>query len=71
MNCTRPETREESVIEDCVELYIRPLEVYIHSSDERQIQAATGDEIDVTERAIILKAKKKKKVAELVGQILT
>ena len=30
-------------IEDCVELAIRGLEVYVHGSEERLIQAARGD----------------------------
>ena len=33
-------------IEDCVELAIRGLKVYIHESEERLIQAARGDKID-------------------------
>ena len=33
-------------IEDCVELAIRGLEVYVHGSEERLIQAARGDKID-------------------------
>ena len=36
-------------IEDCVELAIRGLEVYVHGSGERLIQAARGDKIDVLE----------------------
>ena len=33
-------------IKDCVELAIRGLEVYVHGSEERLIQAARGDKID-------------------------
>ena len=33
-------------IEDCVELAIRGLKVYVHESEERLIQAARGDKID-------------------------
>ena len=44
--------------------------MYIYSIEERQIQAAAGDEIDVIEGGSILKAKKKK-VAELIEQIFT
>ena len=33
-------------IEDCVELAIRGLEVYVHGSEERLIQATRGDKID-------------------------
>ena len=32
-------------IEDCVELAIRGLEVYFHGSEERLIQAASGQNI--------------------------
>ena len=71
MACMGPGKREECVIPwRCVELYIRRLKVYIYSIEERQIQAAAGDEIDVIEGASILKAKKKK-VAELIEQIFT
>ena len=34
-------------IEDCVELAIRGLKVYVHGSEERLIQAARGDKIPV------------------------
>ena len=33
-------------IEDCIELAIRGLEVYVHGSEERLTQAAKGDKID-------------------------
>ena len=33
-------------IEDCVELVVRGLEVYVHGSEERLIQAARGDRVD-------------------------
>ena len=32
--------------EDCVELAIKGLEVYVHGSEERLIQAARGGKID-------------------------
>ena len=31
--------------EDCIELAIRGLEVYVHGSEERLIQAARGDKM--------------------------
>ena len=48
-------------IEDCVELAIRGLEVYVHESGERLIQAAGGDKIkiDGLEAASVLKRSKK------------
>ena len=42
-------------IEDCVELAIRSLEVYVHGSEERLIQAPGGDKIDSLEPASFLK----------------
>ena len=42
-------------IEDCVELTIRGLEVYVHVSEERLIQAARGDKIDGVQAASVLK----------------
>ena len=41
--------------EDCVELAIRSLEVYVHGSEERLIQAPGGDKIDSLEPASFLK----------------
>ena len=46
-------------IEDCVELAIRGLEVYVNGSGERLIQAARGDKIDGLEPASVLKRSKK------------
>ena len=46
-------------IEDCVELAIRGLEVYVHESEERLIQAARGDKVDGLEAASVLKRSKK------------
>ena len=48
-------------IEDCVELAIRGLEVYVNGSEERLIQAARGDKIDGLEVASILKKLKKER----------
>ena len=51
-------------IEDCVELAIRDLEVFVHRSEESLIQAARGDKIDGLEAASILKRSKKEKRLE-------
>ena len=51
-------------IEDCVELVIRGLEVYVHGSEERLIQAARGDKIDGLEATSVLKRSKKEKRLE-------
>ena len=51
-------------IEDCVELAVRGLEVYVHGSEERLIQAARGDKIDGLEAASVLKRSKKEKKSE-------
>ena len=47
--------------EDCVELAIRGLEVYLHGNEERLTQAARGDKIDGLEAASVLKRSKKEK----------
>ena len=51
-------------IEDCVELAIRGLEVYVHRSKERLIQAARGDKINGLEAVSLLKRSKKEKRLE-------
>ena len=48
-------------IEDCVELTIRSLEVHVHGSEERLIQAAKEEKIDDLEDASVLKRSKKQK----------
>ena len=51
-------------IEDCVELAIRGLEVYVHGSEGRLIQTARGGKIDGSEAASVLKRSKKEKRLE-------
>ena len=51
-------------IEDCAELAIRVLEVYVHGSEERLIQTARGDKIAGLEAASVLKRSKKEKRIE-------
>ena len=51
-------------IEDYVELAIRGLQVYVHGSEERLIQATRGDKIDGLEVASGLKRSKKEKRLE-------
>ena len=51
-------------IEDCVELAIRTLEVYVHGSEETLIQAPRGDKVDGLEVASVLKRSKKEKRLE-------
>ena len=51
-------------IEDCVELAIRGLEVYVNGSEERFIQAARGHKIDGLEAVSVLKRSKKEKRLE-------
>ena len=51
-------------IEDCVELAIRGLKVYVHESEERLIQVARVDKIDGLEAASVLKRSKKEKRLE-------
>ena len=49
---------------DCVELAIKGLEVHVRGSEERLIQAARGDKIDVLEAVSVLKRSKKEKRLE-------
>ena len=51
-------------IEDCIELAIRGLEVYVHGFEKRLIQAARGDKIVGLEAASVLKRSKKEKRLE-------
>ena len=53
--------RRRKRFEDCVELAIRDLEVYVHGSEKILIQAARGDTIDGLEAASVLKRSKKEK----------
>ena len=48
-------------IEDCVELAVRGLEVYVHGSEERLIQAARGDMVDGLKAASVLNQAKNEK----------
>ena len=50
--------------EDCVELAVRGLELYVHQSEEILIQAARGDKIDGLEVTSVLKRSKKEKRLE-------
>ena len=47
--------------EDCVEFAGRGLEVYVHGSEERLLQAAWGDRVDGLEAASVLKKVKKER----------
>ena len=51
-------------IEEFVELAIRGLEVDVHGSEERLMQAARGGKIDGLEAANVLKRTKKQKRLE-------
>ena len=51
-------------IEDCVELVMRSLEVHIHGSEERLIQAAREEKIDGLGATSVLKRSKKEKRLE-------
>ena len=57
-------------IEDCVELAIRDLEVYVHGSEKRLIQTARGDRIDdlAADLASVLKRSMKEKGLEDWGK---
>ena len=51
-------------MEDCAELAIRGLELYVHRNEERLIQAARGDKIYDLEVAGVLRRSKKEKTLE-------
>ena len=51
-------------IENCVELAVRSLEVYVHGREERLLKAARGDSVDGLEAASVLKKMKKEKRLE-------
>ena len=57
----KDEGRGLIVIEDCVELTVGGLDVYVHGSEERLLQSARGDRVDVLEAASVLKKAKKEK----------
>ena len=46
-------------IEDCVQMAVRSLEVYVHGSEERMLQAAREDRVDGLEAASVLKKAKR------------
>ena len=62
--CRKEGRRVLISIDDCVELAIRVLEVYVHGSEEILIQAARGDKIDGLEAVSVLKRSKKEKRVE-------
>ena len=47
--------------EDCLELAVRGLGVYVYGSEERLLEAARGDRVDGLEAASVLKKVKKEK----------
>ena len=51
-------------IKDCVEVAIRGLEVYVHGSKARLIQAARGEKIDGLKAVSVLRRSKKEKRLE-------
>ena len=58
-------------IEDCVELAVKGLEVHVHGSEERLIQAARRDKIDDLEAASVLKrSKKEKRLEDWEGKVI-
>ena len=50
-----------TAIEDCVQLVVRGLDVYVHGSVESLIQAAKGEKLDRLEAASVLRKAKKEK----------
>ena len=48
-------------IEDCVELAVRYLEIYVYGSEKRLLQAAKGDRVDGLEAASVSKKRRKRR----------
>ena len=59
------------VIEDCVKLAVRGLEVYFYGSEERLIQAARVDRLDDLEARVLKKAKQKKRLQDWEEEAFT
>ena len=57
-------------IEDCIELAIADLEVYIHGSEDRLVQAARGDKIDGLEAASVLRDQRKTRLEDWEEKVL-
>ena len=58
-------------VEYCLELAVRSLEVYVHGSEEKLLQAARGDRVDGLEAASVLKnAKKEKRLQDWEDKVL-
>ena len=57
-------------MEDCAELAIRSLELYVRRNEERLIQAARGDKIYDLEAAGVLRRSKKEKTADWEEKVL-
>ena len=57
-------------IKDCVVLAIRGLEVYVHGSEERLVQAARGDKIDGLEAASVLRDQRKTRLEDWEEKVL-
>ena len=51
-------------IEDCVELAVRCLKLYVHGSEKRIIQAASGDRLGGLEASVLRKANKEKRLLD-------
>ena len=56
--------------EDCVQLAVKSFEVYVHGSEERLTQAASGDKLDGSEAVCVMR-KAKKRTARLGEESFT
>ena len=54
-----------------VELAVRGLEVYVHGSEERLLQAARGDRVDGLETKCFEKSEEREETARLGGESCT
>ena len=51
-----------TAIQDCIELAVGGVGVYVHRMEERLIQAARGDRVDGSEAASVLKKAKRREL---------
>ena len=58
---SKSRARHHRSIEDCIELAVRDLEVYVHGSEERLPQTAREDRVYGLEAPSVLKKAKKEK----------
>ena len=62
--------RSSIAIQDCIELAVGGLRVYVHGREERLIQAVRGGRVDGSEQQVFCK-KQREEIARLGGKSFT